>query len=582
MKFTLIACIDKRTMRWSKFFIPTSKQIPADAVVPSHTLMIRAGLIKQLLAGAYIYLPLGYRVLRKAEQIVREEMNRAGAIELHMPALHPVELWKETGRVEAMGDTLIHLPDQDWRCGTVLGPTHEEVITDIVRSFISSYKQLPINLYQIQTKFRDEKRPKSGVLRTREFLMKDAYSFDVDIDSMNESYRKMYSAYRRIYERCGLPYIAVEADSGAIGGDVSHEFMVATDAGEDVLVKTADGSYAANVERAEVAPLPDCGCEEHNELREVHTPGLSSIEQVSKFLKCNPGHMIKTMIFEAAGKPLVALVRGDHEVNEAKLRKVADVRSLAAAEPELIEKLTGAEVGFAGPVDLEARIITDHAVTVMHNAVTGANKTDYHLTGVNSGRDFQITEVADIRYAVEGDRAPNGEPLQFQKCIEVGHVFKLGTKYSDAMKAHFLDRDGQSHPCVMGCYGIGVNRIMAAAIESHHDDGGIIWPMSIAPFHVLICALDAANEEVTKVAGQIHEELQGQGIEVLWDDREVRPGPKFKDADLIGIPIRITVGQKSLKDGLVEIKNRDSDDVQKMPPDDAIAEVCKRFKNALC
>ena len=568
-------------MRWSEFFIPTSKQIPADAVVPSHALMVRAGLIKQLVAGVYIYLPLGYRVLRKAEQIVREEMNLAGAIELHMPAMHPVELWKETGREKAMGETLIHLPDQDWRSGTVLGPTHEEVITDVVRSFVSSYKQLPINLYQIQTKFRDEKRPKSGVLRTREFLMKDAYSFDVDIDCMNESYQKMYDAYCRIYDRCGLPYIVVEAESGAIGGDVSHEFMVATDAGEDMLVETADSSYAANVERAEVAPLPDPGCNHQDRLEEVHTPSLSSVEQVSRFLKCRPSDLIKTMIFEAGGEPLVALVRGDHEVNEAKLRKAADVQSLTAAEPELIEKLTGAEVGFAGPVRLEARVIADHAVTVMHNAVTGANKTDYHLTGVNPGRDFELKEVADIRYAVEGDRASNGQLLQFHKCIEVGHVFKLGTKYSDAMHANYLDRNGQSKPCVMGCYGIGVNRIMAAAIESHHDDGGIIWPMSIAPFQVLICALDAANEEVSGVAARVHDELEARGIEVLWDDREVRPGPKFKDADLIGIPVRITVGQKSLQDGVVEIKNRDSDDVQKMSPDDAIAEVCKRVEDAL-
>ncbi len=568
-------------MRWTEFFIPTSKQIPADAVVPSHALMIRAGLIKQLVAGAYTYLPLGYRVLRKAAQIVREEMNRAGAIELHMPAMQPVELWKETGRVEAMGDTLIHLPDQDWRSGTVLGPTHEEVITDIVRAFVSSYKQLPINLYQIQTKFRDEKRPKSGVLRTREFLMKDAYSFDVDLDGLNASYDKMYAAYCRIYERCGLPYVSVEADSGAIGGDVSHEFMVATAAGEDILVKTADGSYAANVERAEVAPLPDAGCDGRQPVEEVHTPGLSTIEQVSKFLKCEPCDLIKTMIFDVGGEPLVGLVRGDHEVNEAKLRKVASVSSLAPAEPEMIEKLTGAGVGFAGPVGLEARIIADHAVAVMHNAATGANKTDYHITGVNPGRDFELEEVADIRYAVEGDRAPSGQALEFEKCIEVGHVFKLGTKYSDAMKATFLDQAGKSRPCVMGCYGIGINRIIAAAIESHHDNAGIIWPMSVAPFHVLICCLDIKNDEVRQACQQIHDALESHGVEVLLDDREVRPGPKFKDADLIGIPIRITVGQRSLKDGLVEVKNRNSDDVQKLPPDKAIEEVHCRVRDAL-
>ena len=568
-------------MRWTEFFIPTSKQTPADAVVPSHVLMIRAGLIKQLVAGAYTYLPLGYRVLRKVEQIVREEMDRAGAIELHMPAMHPLELWRETGRDQAMGDTLIHLPDQEWRSGTVLGPTHEEVITDIVRSFVSSYKQLPINLYQIQTKFRDEKRPKSGVLRTREFVMKDAYSFDVDLAGLNASYEKMYNAYCRIYERCGLPYISVEADSGTIGGDVSHEFMVATDAGEDVLVKTADGSYAANLERAEVAPLPDAGCNDQHPVEEVHTPELSSVEQVSKFLKCKPSDMIKTMIFVGDAKPLVALVRGDHEVNEAKLRKVAAVSALATADPPVITQLTAAEVGFAGPVGLDARIIIDHAVAVMHNAVTGANKTDYHITGVNPGRDFELKEVADIRYAVQGDCGPNGQPLEFEKCIEVGHVFKLGTKYSDAMKATFLDQDGKSLPCVMGCYGIGVNRIMAAAIESHHDETGIIWPMSLAPFQVLICCLDIKTDDVRRACEKIHDALEASGIEVLLDDREIRPGPKFKDADLIGIPIRITVGRKSLADGLVEIKDRDSDEVRKMSPDDAVEETRKRVGSAL-
>ncbi len=568
-------------MRWSEFFIPTSKQTPADAVVPSHTLMLRAGLIKQLVAGAYIYLPLGYRVLRKVEQIIREEMNRAGAIELHMPAMHPLELWQETGRDELMGETLIHLPDQDWRPGLVLGPTHEEVITDVVRSYINSYRQLPINLYQIQTKFRDEKRPKSGVLRTREFLMKDAYSFDVDIAGMNASYQKMYDAYCRIYERCSLPYIVVEAESGAIGGDVSHEFMVATDGGEDMLVKTEDCSYAANVERAEVAPLPDLGCDQQAGLEEVYTPRLSSVEQVSRFLKCRPGDLIKTMIFVADDRPLVALVRGDHEVNQAKLRKVAGVNSLAAAEPQLINELTRAEVGYAGPVGLQARIITDHAVAVMHNAVAGANKTDYHIKGVNPGRDFKVKHVADLRYAVAGDRAPDGRPLKFQKCIEVGHVFKLGTKYSDAMQANFLDQDGVSKPCLMGCYGIGVNRIMAAAIEAHHDEAGICWPMSIAPFQVLICCLDTKDERVNGACEQIYGALVSRGVEVLLDDRPTRPGPKFKDADLIGIPIRITVGQRSLKDGLVEIKNRDSDDVLKMSIDDVIAEACTRVDNAL-
>ncbi|MCH8969962.1 MAG: proline--tRNA ligase, partial [Planctomycetes bacterium] len=529
-----------------------------------------------------------------------------------MPAMQPVELWKETGREQTMGETLIHLPDQDWRSGTVLGPTHEEVITDIVRTFVSSYKHLPINLYQIQTKFRDEKRPKSGVLRTREFLMKDAYSFDVDLEGLNASYDKMYAAYCRIYERCGLPYVSVEADSGAIGGDVSHEFMVATDAGEDTLVKTVDGSYAANVERAEVATLPDPGCDGQQPVEEVHTPGLKTIDEVSRFLHFKPSDMIKTLIYEAeyydlakesqadmraaeqvrsgrlsaaAGgsfsEIIAVLIRGDHDANEAKLTKVLGATTLKLADEHEIRNATGAEKGFSGPVGLETRIIADHAVAVMHNAVTGANKTDYHITGVNPGRDFELKEVADIRYAVEGDRAPNGQALEFEKCIEVGHVFKLGTKYSDAMKATFLDQDGKSRPCVMGCYGIGINRIMAAAIETHHDDAGIIWPMPVAPFHVLICCLDIKNDEVSRTCRQIHDTLESHGVEVLLDDREVRAGPKFKDADLIGIPIRITVGQRSLKDGLVEVKNRDSDDVQKLLPDKAIEEVRCRVRDAL-
>ncbi|MCP4247452.1 MAG: proline--tRNA ligase, partial [bacterium] len=361
-------------MKWTRFFIPTTKETPADAVVASHRLMVRSGMIRQIAAGAYAYLPLGLRVLQKVTRIVREEMNRAGAIELHLPALHPVELWAESGRVEAMGDTLIHLPDQPWRKGTVLGPTHEEVITDIARAYVNSYKQLPITLYPIQTKFRDEQRPKSGVLRTREFIMKDAYSFDLDAAGLDVSYQAMYDAYCRLYERCGLPYVVVQADSGAMGGDASAEFMVVTEAGEDILARAEDGSYFANLERADVAPLADAGAGELKLIDEVHTPGQATIEDVSGFLGCQPTDMIKTIIYEADGQPLVALVRGDHTVNEAKLAKIAGVADMEAAGPELIRKLTGAEVGFAGPVGLKARVIADQAVTVMHNAVTGANK----------------------------------------------------------------------------------------------------------------------------------------------------------------------------------------------------------------
>ncbi|HEY3244961.1 MAG TPA: proline--tRNA ligase [Phycisphaerae bacterium] len=591
-------------MLWSEFFIPTLKEVPSDAVVPSHQLMLRAGLIRQVAAGSYSYLPLGFRVLQKVVQIVREEMNAAGAIELLMPAMQPVEWWEQTGRTTAMGPTLMRLPDQPWRKGTVLGPTHEEVITEIVRAYINSYKQLPINLYQIQTKFRDEERPKSGVLRTREFLMKDAYSFHTDKLSLDEGYRKMYDAYCRIFARCGLPYIAVEAESGPIGGDASHEFMVVTEAGEDYIARAADGSYAANLERAVPAAIADSGPGQAEALREVHTPGFTTIEQVSKFLGCRPQDMIKTIIYrvEPGGmasrrepgsraetsacipaaresmppSTVAVLVRGDHEVNESKLRRVLDARP-ELADPALIRQLTGAEVGFAGPVGLKARMIVDQAVTVMHNAITGANKTDYHLMGVNPGRDFPLSGadiiMADVRFAATGDRAPNGSPLVFEKCIEVGHVFKLGTKYSDSMKAHFLDEHGAAHPLIMGCYGIGINRIMAAAIEAGHDDAGICWPLSIAPFAVIILALDLREEQVMSVARKLHDDLTARGIDVLLDNRDARPGFKFKDADLIGIPIRITVGKKGLTDGVVELKQRRAAEVIRIAPESVVQRV---------
>ncbi len=573
-------------MKWSNFFIPTSKETPADAVVPSHQLMIRAGLIRQVVAGAYTYLPLGYRSLRKVEAIVREEMNRAGGIELNMPAMHPIEWWQQTGRVEAMGDVLIRLGYQsdDWRSRTVLGPTHEEVITETAGSLINSYKQLPITFYQIQTKFRGESRPKSGVLRTREFLMKDAYSFHTckeGTGGLDETYQRIYDAYCSIFGRSGLPYIIVQAESGPIGGDASHEFMVPTDAGEDYLVQSEDREYAANLERAEIHPIDDTNKSAAESLTEVHTPGLSTIDEVSKLLKCEPSQMIKTMIYEADGKPLVALVRGDHEVNESKLARAANVKSVTAADPDLIQKITGAAVGFAGPVGLDCRVIADQAVTVMHNATTGANKTDYHLTGVNLGRDFEIKESADVRMAVESDRAPNGSPLTFHKCIEIGHVFKLGTKYSAAMEALFLDENGKSKPMIMGCYGIGLNRIMAAAIEAFHDDKGISWPMAIAPFQVIICALDMRVDEVVTIASKLHDELEAIGVDVLLDDRDARPGFKFKDADLIGIPIRVTVGKKGLADGVIEITTRRTGDTIKLAPDAAITAIKQQVDDTI-
>ncbi|OWY73089.1 proline--tRNA ligase [cyanobacterium TDX16] len=595
-------------MRWSRYLIPTTKEVPKDAVVASHQLMLRAGLIRQLAAGIYSYLPLGYRALRKVEEIVREEMNRAGAIELHMPVMHPIDLWQQTGRVAAMGDVLLRLrpvkegDESDWRAQTVLGPTHEEPVTEIAGAYLNSYKNLPVNLYQIQVKFRGEARPKSGVLRTREFLMKDAYSFHRDKESLDEGYKKMYDAYCRIFSRCGLPYIAVEAESGPIGGDASHEFMVLTDAGEDFVALSENGDYAANTERAVCAPLPQDESA-MKPIEEVHTPNQRTIEEVTAFLKTKPSQMIKTLVYSAITPepgpknakpappqpPVVVLVRGDHDVNENKLNRIAGCR-LELAAPDTIRKLTNAEVGFAGPHTLDQsgvpyRLIVDQAVAVMRNGATGANKTDYHAVNVNPGRDFALfgenVTVADVRTVVDGDRSPtgSGSPISLKKAIEVGHVFKLGTKYSDAMKATFLDNDGKPKPLIMGCYGIGLNRIMAAAIEAHHDDVGIIWPKSIAPFTVQIISLDPREKDVVDTAEKIYEELTAAGIDVLFDDRDERAGFKFKDADLIGIPIRITIGRKALAEGVVEVKERSGAEVEKLSPEKAAQRVRELLSN---
>ncbi len=588
-------------MHWRKYFIPTTKETPKDATAPSHVLMLRAGLIRQLAAGIYSYLPLGFRALRKVEQIVREEMDRAGAIELRMPCLTPTSLWQETGRHETMQDILLRLDGRtwDWAAGLVLAPTHEEIITEIARAYLRSYKQLPVNLYQIQLKYRGEARPKSGVLRTREFLMKDAYSFHSDTATLDSEYENMYATYCRIFGRCGLPYLAVQAESGAMGGDVSHEFMVLTDAGEDLVAISENSDYAANLERATGAPLPPMPEEPLAEIQEVHTPNAGKVEDVCAMLGTKPAQMIKTLIYvspaeDAAGNAtpaqrVVALVRGDHEINDIKLAKAAGM-SLELADPETIAVVTGAAVGFAGPqglADKVDRLVIDRDVLGMKNAATGANKTDYHVTGVNPGRDFPTdgdkVVVADIRNVVDGDLSPtgSGSALRLRTAIEIGHVFKLGTKYSDAMEATYLDQNGKARPIIMGCYGIGVNRIMAAAIEAHHDQDGIVWPMSIAPFEVLVVALDPKDDEAMRVANEVHDELARAGVDVLLDDRDERAGFKFKDADLIGIPLRIVVGKKSLKAGGVEVVERGKADKAIMPPKDATAEVIKRVRAEL-
>jgi prolyl-tRNA synthetase len=577
-------------VRWSQTLIPTMKETPEGAEIPSHVLMLRAGLVSQLMAGAYSYLPLGLRALRKAERIVREEMDKAGAVELLMPALTPLSLWEKTGRVEAFGNVLIQFKvrRQNRQVPMALGPTHEEVITDIVARYISSYRQLPLTLYQIQTKFRNEERPRFGVLRTSEFTMKDAYSFDTSVEGLNASYDKMYKAYCRIFDRCGVDYLAVEAESGPIGGDASHEFMVLADNGEDSVVHCAKCGYAANLERAEIGPRPFAAASAAQQpLTKVDTPEAGSIEHVSKLLGCPPAQMIKTLIYMADGKPIAVLVRGDHEANEGKIRRAVDAKKLELAPPEVILQVTGAPVGFAGPVGLVQSIPlwADNDVRAVHNAVIGANQADTHYTGANLGRDFEVGLFADLRNAGDGDACPRCEQmLKLRHAIEVGHVFKLGTKYSEALNARFLDGQEQQRACIMGCYGIGVNRIIASLIETKHDENGIVWPMSLAPYEVLLAPLNVNQADVMQATEKLYEELTQAGVEVLMDDRDQRPGVKFKDADLIGIPLRVVVGGRSLKEGQLEIKWRWKGEPSQIPLEGAavaIADLVQEERN-LC
>jgi len=549
-------------MLWSQSFLPTMKETPEGAEIPSHVLMLRAGLVSQVMAGAYLYLPLGLRALKKAEQIVREEMNAAGAVELLMPALTPISLWERSGRVAAWGDVLMQLAvkRQNRKVQMALGPTHEEVITDLVSRHLSSYRQMPITLYQIQTKFRNEERPRFGVLRTSEFLMKDAYSFDATLDGLNHSYERMYAAYCKIFSRCGLKYLAVEAESGPIGGDVSHEFMVPAENGEDKVLHCPDCGYAANQERAEIGARdvvpPNVPLEE---LRRVPTPGAATIEQVTRLLGCTAQQLIKTLIYVADGMPLAVLIRGDHEANESKVRRFHGAQTLALAPPEVIERVTGAPVGFAGPVGLKERIpiLADRDIQRMVNAVTGANLADTHLTGVNLHRDFAVDRFGDLRNAVDGDPCPRcSSNVRLRSAIEAGHVFKLGTKYSEALGARFLDANEQQHAIIMGCYGIGINRIIAALIETSHDQDGIVWPVALAPYEVDLVPVKVTDPKSWKVSQHLHDELAAAGVEVLLDDRDYRGGVKFKDADLVGIPLRVVISERGLKQEQLELKWR--------------------------
>ncbi len=563
-------------MRFSRILLPTLKESPADAEVVSQRLMMRAGMIKKAAAGIYEILPLGLRALRKVENIVREEMDRAGAQEVSLPVVIPSELWKESGRWDKYGPELLRVTDRHDREFCV-GPTHEEVITDLVRSTVRSYRQLPLNLYQIQTKFRDEIRPRFGLMRGREFVMKDAYSFHADNESAEAEYKNMLGAYRRIFERCGLEFRAVEAESGAIGGSFSHEFMVLADTGEDEVAACDACEYAANVERAEVrAPadkIPSSPEENAAPVKDVNTPGKKTVDEVSEFLNVSPKNLIKTLIYETENGPVAVLLRGDLELNEMKLARVLEVSDVFLADEETVQRVTGAPSGFAGPVGLKTPIYADYSVLSMSGAVSGANKADTHISNVIPGRDFEAS-YSDLAFAVCGDGCPrcNGT-LSLRRGIEVGHVFKLGTKYSEAMGATFLDTNGKERPMIMGCYGIGIGRTAAASIEQNHDDAGIIWPLGLAPFAVEVLVLKVNDEPSMKAAEGIYTALSEAGVETLFDDRKVRAGIKFKDADLIGIPVRVVVGERNLAEGLIEIKVRRTGNVKKVPVKEAVAEV---------
>jgi prolyl-tRNA synthetase len=547
--------------------MPTTKETPSDAEVASHRLMLRAGLIRKVASGIYTYLPAGLRVLRKVERILREEMDRAGAHEVLMPAVIPSELWKESGRWEAYGKELLRFKDRADR-EFCLGPTHEEVVTDLVRREIRSYRQLPVNLYQIQDKFRDEIRPRFGLMRGREFFMKDAYSFDADEEGAAESYRRMYEAYCRIFRRMGLSYRAVEADTGAIGGSSSHEFMVIADSGEDAIVSCDACEYAANVEKAESEPPggdPAPGGNPPGAPRKVSTPGKRTIEEVAGFLGIDPGALIKTLVFETDKGDVAVLVSGRYDVNEIKVKNLLGADWVRLAAEERVRALTGAPSGYAGPVGLSMRLLADHSVRRIPAGATGANEKDAHLVDVVPGRDFSPEAYADLRMVAQGDRCPRcGGSIRFSRGIEVGHVFRLGTKYSEALSATYLDAAGKDRPIVMGCYGIGVGRTAAAAVEQHNDADGILWPVSIAPFEVIVVPVNMKHEGLAREAQRAALELSEKGVEVIFDDRDERPGIKFKDADLCGIPLRVTFGEKNFTAGFAEIRDRKSGETERV------------------
>ena len=570
-------------MRFSQLLIPTLKETPSEAEVVSHQLLLRAGFIRKLSSGIYSYLPLGLAAIRKVERIVREEMNRAGAQELLLPMVQPGDLWKESGRWEKYGPELLRFTDRHSR-ESCLGPTHEEVITDLIRFNVHSYKELPLNLYQIQTKFRDEIRPRFGLMRGREFIMKDGYSFDATEDGADATYKKMHEAYHRIFARCGLAFRAVEADTGTIGGSFSHEFMVLADTGEDTIVICKGCEYAANMEKARCQTPTAPATPALLALEKIETPGKKKVAAVTEFLNVSSKELVKTLVYMADDKPVAVLLRGDHEVQTVKLANALGVNTdnLRLADDKEIFDTTGTPSGYLGPIGLKIPVLADNELTRMHNFAIGANEKNFHLLNANLNRDFTPQTITDLRQVTSEDRCPTcGGSLELTRGIEVGHIFKLGTKYSEALKATFLDNQGAEQPFIMGCYGIGVSRTVAAAIEQNHDKDGIIFPLPIAPFQVILLNLSPKDETITAAASRLYDQLGKAGIEVLLDDRDERPGSKFKDADLLGIPYRVMVGKSFSEKGEVEIRDRATGTTLSLPLAEAEAKLIELVRSAL-
>lgn len=552
-------------MKQSMTLIPTLREVPADAEIKSHQLLLRAGFMRQNSSGVYSFMPLGKKVLQKVEAIVREEMDNAGAVELLMPALQQAEFWQESGRWYTYGPELMRLKDRNNR-EFALGATHEEVVTSLVRDEVKSYKRLPLTVYQIQTKFRDEQRPRFGLLRGREFIMKDAYSFHANQESLDAVYENLYAAYSNVFSRCGLDFRAVIADSGAMGGKDTHEFMVLSEIGEDTIAYSDTSEYAANIEMAPVAVKYEKSSEEQGTLEKVHTPGQKSIDDVASFLKQDASKLIKSLLFKVDEKYVLVLVRGDHEVNDIKVKNFYNAEIVELVDPNETKEVLGCAVGSLGPINIasEVEVIADVAIESMVNGICGANEEDHHYVNVNPDRDFNVANYIDLRFIQEGDPSPDGNgQIKFAKGIEVGHVFKLGTKYSEAMNATFLDENGRSQPMIMGCYGIGVSRTLAAVAEQFNDEKGLVWPVNLAPYQVHLIPVNMKDESQAELAEKLYGELKKQGMDVLMDDRHERAGVKFADSDLIGLPVRVTVGKKA-SDGIVEVKIRKTGEVLEM------------------